>query len=53
MQSEPGALAIQAFSGYSINTQPIAGDQPDYVNLIDSETGSATYETARLAVSIY
>ncbi|XP_073967543.1 hen1 methyltransferase isoform X4 [Choristoneura fumiferana] len=50
-QSEPGALAIQAFSGYSINTEPVAGDQPDYVNLIDSETGSAAYETARLATS--
>ncbi|KAG6457074.1 hypothetical protein O3G_MSEX010095 [Manduca sexta] len=46
-----GVLAIQAFSGFSINAEPVAGDQPDHVNFIDSETASLTLEFNRQATS--
>ncbi|XP_030031096.2 uncharacterized protein LOC115447932 isoform X2 [Manduca sexta] len=46
-----GVLAIQAFSGFSINVEPVAGDQPDHVNFIDSETASLTLEFNRQATS--
>lgn len=46
-----GAIAIQAFSGFSINGEPIAGDKPDSVNCIDSETGSMAVDVSRQAVS--
>ncbi|XP_052747558.1 uncharacterized protein LOC112054307 [Bicyclus anynana] len=45
-----GMLAIQAFSGFSVNG-PTTGDQPDFVNFIDSETGSFSFGTARQATS--
>ncbi|CAH2243780.1 jg12695 [Pararge aegeria aegeria] len=45
-----GLLAIHAFSGFYVN-EPVTGDQPDFVNFIDSETGSFAYESARQATS--
>ncbi|XP_063828933.1 uncharacterized protein LOC135078262 [Ostrinia nubilalis] len=47
----PGALAVQAFSGFSMNIEPVAGDQPDHINIIDSETGSLALEFTRQATS--
>lgn len=47
----PGALAVQAFSGFSMNAEPIAGDQPDRINIADSETGSLALEYTRQTVS--
>lgn len=46
-----GTLANQAFSGFTINEDAVAGDQPDIVNLIDSETGSLAILIARQAVT--
>ncbi|XP_045761580.1 uncharacterized protein LOC123864895 isoform X2 [Maniola jurtina] len=45
-----GVLAAQAFSGFSVN-EPLTGDQPDFVNFIDSETGSIAFRSARQAAS--
>ncbi|XP_037871899.1 small RNA 2'-O-methyltransferase isoform X3 [Bombyx mori] len=50
-QKAAGTLAIQAFSGFSLNSEPFVGDQPDRVNLIDSETGSLAVEITRQATS--
>uniref|UniRef100_A0A2A4JR26 Small RNA 2'-O-methyltransferase n=1 Tax=Heliothis virescens TaxID=7102 RepID=A0A2A4JR26_HELVI len=50
-QSIPGALAVQAFSGFSLDVEPVAGDQPDPVALIDSETGSLCLDINRQATS--
>lgn len=44
-------LAVQAFSGFSMDTEPVAGDQPDYVNLVGSDAGSLAVDVARQAVS--
>nr|XP_032524665.1 uncharacterized protein LOC116775511 [Danaus plexippus plexippus] len=49
--SSAGVLAIQAFSGFSVNLESLTGDQPDHVNLVDSETGSLTLESARQTAS--
>ncbi|KAM3966666.1 hen1 methyltransferase [Aphomia sociella] len=46
-----GALALQAFSGFSVNAEPVAGDRPNHVNFIDSETGSIALQIARQATS--
>ncbi|XP_022823813.1 uncharacterized protein LOC111354527 isoform X2 [Spodoptera litura] len=51
IQNTPGALAVQAFSGFSLDVEPVAGDQPDPVAVIDSETGSPALEFARQATS--
>lgn len=51
LQNAGGALAVQAFSGFSINGEPVAGDQPDSIALIDSETGSLAVDINRQAVS--
>lgn len=48
-QNNAGAIANQAFSGFTINSELIAGDKPDPVNFIDSETGSM--DVSRQAVS--
>lgn len=34
-----------------MNVEPVAGDQPDLINIIDSETGSMAREFTRQAVS--
>ncbi|XP_047514104.1 uncharacterized protein LOC125055680 isoform X1 [Pieris napi] len=34
-----GPIALQAFSGFSVNGIPLAGDQPQYINLVDPESG--------------
>ncbi|XP_022127568.2 uncharacterized protein LOC111001836 [Pieris rapae] len=34
-----GPIALQAFSGFSVNGIPLAGDQPKYINLVDPESG--------------
>lgn len=44
-------LAVQAFSGFSMDGEPVAGDQPDYVNIVGSDTGSLAVDVARQAVS--
>ncbi|CAG9575548.1 unnamed protein product [Danaus chrysippus] len=49
--SSAGVLAVQAFSGFSVNLESLTGDQPDHVNLVDSETGSLTLESARQTAS--
>ncbi|CAG4926334.1 unnamed protein product [Colias eurytheme] len=46
-----GPIALQAFSGYSMNLVPLAGDQPEYINLVDPETGSLRQEVNRQATS--
>ncbi|KAJ8734235.1 hypothetical protein PYW07_014786 [Mythimna separata] len=51
LQTIPGALAIQAFSGFSLDAEPVAGDQPDTLPIIDSETDSLAVEINRLATS--
>ncbi|XP_050553191.1 uncharacterized protein LOC118262371 isoform X2 [Spodoptera frugiperda] len=51
IQNTPGALAVQAFSGFSLDVEPVAGDQPDPIALIDSETGSPALGIARQATS--
>ncbi|XP_059054179.1 uncharacterized protein LOC131848374 [Achroia grisella] len=51
IQNPAGALALQAFSGYSVNIEPIVGDRPDRVNFIDSETGSVALDVARQVTS--
>ncbi|XP_026728682.1 uncharacterized protein LOC113494504 isoform X3 [Trichoplusia ni] len=51
VQNAGGALAVQAFSGFSINGEPVAGDQPDSIALIDSETGSLAVDINRQATS--
>ncbi|KAH9645784.1 hypothetical protein HF086_012511 [Spodoptera exigua] len=51
IQNTPGALAVQAFSGFSLDVEPVVGDQPDPVALIDSETGSPALQFTRLATS--
>ncbi|KAJ8734593.1 hypothetical protein PYW08_013843 [Mythimna loreyi] len=51
LQTSPGALAIQAFSGFSLDAEPVAGDQPDPLPLLDSETNSLAVEINRLATS--
>ncbi|XP_063891069.1 uncharacterized protein LOC110379170 [Helicoverpa armigera] len=50
-QTIAGALAVQAFSGFSLDVEPVAGDQPDPVALIDSETGSLCLDINRQATS--
>ncbi|XP_052754610.1 uncharacterized protein LOC113522915 [Galleria mellonella] len=50
-QNPAGALILQAFSGFSVNAEPVAGDRPDRVNFIDSETGSIALEVARQVAS--
>ncbi|XP_050674220.1 uncharacterized protein LOC126971830 isoform X2 [Leptidea sinapis] len=42
-----GPISMQVFSGLSIDGAPVAGDQPDFVNLVDSETGSLCVDVAR------
>lgn len=51
-QGKPGALAIQAFSGFSLDAEPVTGDQPDPIALADSETGSLAVGINRQAVSM-
>ncbi|CAH0405786.1 unnamed protein product [Chilo suppressalis] len=51
MESPAGPLAMQIFSGLSMNAAPLTGDQPDHVNLVDSETGSVARGYTRLANS--
>ncbi|XP_026324314.1 uncharacterized protein LOC113233403 isoform X2 [Hyposmocoma kahamanoa] len=46
-----GMLAVQAFSGFSIDAEPVSGDQPDYVNFVDSDVGSFAVDVARQATS--
>ncbi|CAK1548183.1 unnamed protein product [Leptosia nina] len=33
-----GPIALQAFSGFSMNAASLAGDQPEYISLVDPET---------------
>ncbi|XP_053600608.1 uncharacterized protein Hen1 isoform X2 [Plodia interpunctella] len=49
IQSNGSILASQAFSGFSISA--VAGDQPDPINFMDSETGSLVVDTGRQAAS--
>ncbi|CAB3259144.1 unnamed protein product [Arctia plantaginis] len=53
MQKPPGVLAIQAFSGFSLDGEPVASQQPDPIALVDSETGSLAMRppTARQTTS--
>lgn len=44
-------LAVQAFSGFSMDAEPVAGDQPDYVNFINSDADSLAVDVTRQAVS--
>lgn len=44
-------LAVQAFSGFSMDAEPVSGDQPDYMNFVDSDGGSLAVDVARQAVS--
>ncbi|XP_038209491.1 uncharacterized protein LOC119830513 [Zerene cesonia] len=46
-----GPIALQAFSGFSVNVVPLAGDQPAYINLVDPETGILRQEVNRQATS--
>ncbi|KOB73806.1 Uncharacterized protein OBRU01_10130, partial [Operophtera brumata] len=45
-QKNAGAIASQAFSGFTINGESIAGDNPDPINFIDSETGSMAVDNS-------
>ncbi|XP_075990957.1 hen1 methyltransferase [Anticarsia gemmatalis] len=51
VQKSPGVIANQAFSGFSLDGEPITGDQPDPISLIDSETGSLAVGIARQTTS--
>lgn len=50
-QKPAGMLAVQAFSGFSMDAEPIAVDQPDFVNLVGSDAGSLVVDVTRQAVS--
>ncbi|KAL4709801.1 hypothetical protein ACJJTC_001255 [Scirpophaga incertulas] len=51
LQCSDGAMALQAFSGFSMNTAYGAEEMTDLVNLIDSETGSTAIKFVRQTVS--
>ncbi|XP_013183355.2 uncharacterized protein LOC106129367 isoform X1 [Amyelois transitella] len=48
-QNNDSPIASQAFSGFSINA--VAGDQPEPINFLDSETGSMALDLAMQATS--
>lgn len=51
LQTTVSTLGGQAFSGFSLNAVLVAGDQPDSIAIVDSETGSMAVEINRQAVS--
>ncbi|XP_072935151.1 uncharacterized protein Hen1 [Epargyreus clarus] len=51
MKNTGGVLAVQVFSGFSMDGEPVVGDQPEYINLVDPETGNLALEIARQTTS--